>query len=321
MIAFLCNSLFKIDINKIFILYLMLTSKFTSKIAVMNTTLWNMLLFALVFHAGSCTKAHQNTDKNVGVQLYSASSLIQDNNYVPVLNKLADMGYTWVEIAHYENGKFYGSSPENFKTAVDQTGLLLLSSHVKRSPTAEELASGDFSESLKWWKQTIRDHQAAGIKHLVIAVLPLPQTLKELESLAAYLNAVGKECQVHGIRLGYHNHTHELEKVEGNTIMLDYLIAHTDPDLVFFQLDVYWMKMANTNPEAYLKKYPGRFLMLHIKDEPAIGASGLMDFERIFANAPIGGVEYFFIELEESTGSMEDNLQQSIDFLLNSSWF
>ena len=48
--------------------------------------------------------------------------------------------------------------------------------------------------------------------------------------------------------------------------MYDYMLKNTDPDKVFFQMDVYWVGEGGKDPVEYFNNYPGRFEVLHIKE-------------------------------------------------------
>ena len=80
--------------------------------------------------------------------------------------------------------------------------------------------------------------------------------------------------------------------------MMDYLISHTAPEKVFFQMDVYWAVVGGASPVEYFKKYRGRFEMLHIKDKYEIGQSGMVGFEAIYNNFNIAGTKEYVVELE-----------------------
>ena len=90
---------------------------------------------------------------------------------------------------------------------------------------------------------------------------------------------------------GYHNHAHEFEKVEGKEVMYNYMLENTNPDYVFFQMDVYWVVRGQNSPVDYFKKYPGRFKILHIKDDRELGQSGMVGFDAIFKDAATAGVQ------------------------------
>ena len=166
------------------------------------------------------------------------------------------MGYTSIEAANYDNGKFYGKTPEEFKSAVEKAGMTVLSSHCSRGLSGEEVASGDFSESLKWWDQSIAAHKAAGMKYIVNPGIGVPKTMKEMKMYCDYFNEIGKRCQQNGMKFGYHNHAHEFQKVEDKAVMLDYMIENTNPEYVFFQMDVYWIVRGQHSPVDYFNKYP-----------------------------------------------------------------
>ena len=80
--------------------------------------------------------------------------------------------------------------------------------------------------------------------------------------------------------------------------MLDYMIENTNPEYVFFQMDVYWIVRGQHSPVDYFNKYPGRFTVLHIKDDKEIGDSGMVGFDAIFRNAKVAGVKHIVAEIE-----------------------
>ncbi len=261
------------------------------------------------------------TKKDISIQLYSVRSLIGSfgnakNDYKPLLDTLAKMGYTSVEAASYSDGKFYGQDPAQFKADVEATGMKVLSSHINRYLTDKELKSGDFSETLKWWDACIAAHKAAGMEYLVMPYLGVPATVKDLQTYCDYFNQVGKKCAENGIKFGYHNHAHEFQKVEGKEVMYDYMLQHTDPQYVFFEMDVYWAVIGDASPVEYFKKYPGRFKVLHIKDEKEIGQSGMVGFDAIFNNAKTAGVENIVVEVERySYDDIARSIKESIEYL------
>lgn len=139
----------------------------------------------------------------------------------------------------------------------------------------------------------------------------------ELETMAAYLNAIGAKCREAGLRFGYHSHSHEFDKVE-NTSMMDWFISHTDPENVFFEMDVYWAVVGGASPVEYMNRYAGRFELLHIKDRHEIGQSGMVGFDAIFRSMPKAGTQSFVVELEEaSTPNILKGLRESALYLRN----
>lgn len=266
-----------------------------------------------------CLFGCHETKKEIGLQLYSVRSILNAKNYAEkhaeVLVALAKMGYSFVEVAGYGDGEFYGVSPEQFKTDVEAAGLKVLSSHTNHGLTKEEFESGDLTQALEWWKETIYVHKRAGIQYIVVPYSPVPATLAELQLYCDYLIEIGKLCAVEGIKFGYHNHSHEFQKVEGE-VMYDYMLQHTDPEFVFFQMDVYWTVIGKAAPVEYFKKYPGRFTLLHIKDLREVGQSGMVGFDAIFNSFGIAGTKDYIVEIEASSyGDILRSCQVSADYL------
>ncbi len=284
-----------------------------------------LLAAVLMFSTSSYADNLAKPKKEVCIQLYSLRTILDGVNkdgkvsesYTKLLKDLADMGYTSVETANYDNGKFYGRTPQQFKEDCEKVGLKVLSAHTNRGLSDQELASGDFTEAMKWWKQCIADHKAAGMEYIVCPWMGVPKTMKDLLTQCKYLNEIGKLCKQSGIKFGYHNHSHEFQKVEGKT-MYDVMLENTDPEYVFFEMDVFWTVWGQNSPVNYFKKYPGRFKMFHIKDYREIGQSGMVGYDAIFNNADKAGMENFVVELEQSEApSIVDGVRISIDYLLN----
>jgi len=265
------------------------------------------------------------TKKEVAIQLYSVRDRIgsyvgqtggYENDYTAILKELAQMGYTAVEAAGYNEGKFYSRTPQEFKKDVEAAGLKVLSSHCTKPLTPEELASEDFTESMKWWDQCIAAHKAAGMTYIVTPWLDVPKTVKELRIYCDYYNEIGKKCKDNGLKYGYHNHAHEFQKVEDQVVMMDYMIEHTNPEYVFIEMDVYWVVMGQSSPVDYFNRYPGRFTVLHIKDQREIGQSGMVGFDAIFKNAETAGVKHIVVEVEKYSYDLEKSIKMSLDYLL-----
>ncbi|WP_312186175.1 sugar phosphate isomerase/epimerase [Sphingobacterium sp.] len=284
-------------------------------------TLIGTLLAGCMMMAVCPTFAQQKAaKKEIGLQLYSVREEIGKNpNFDQILEKISALGFTGVEAAGYKDGKLYNFSPQEFKAKVERAGMKVLSSHATKTLSQQELASGDFTESLKWWDECIATHKAAGMKYIVTPWMEVPKTLKDLETQCRYLDAVGAKCRQQGILYGYHNHSHEFKKVE-DKVMYDYMLEHTNPENVFFEMDVYWAVMGQVSPVDYFNKYAGRFKALHIKDHREIGQSGMVGFDAIFNNVKTGGLQYLFVELEDTRNDIYIGLEQSIDYLKKASF-
>ena len=81
--------------------------------------------------------------------------------------------------------------------------------------------------------------------------------------------------------------------------MYDLILENTDPKYVFFEMDVYWVVRGQHSPVEYLKKYPSRYRLLHIKDDKELGESGMVGFDAIFKNLKGTAVEAIIVEVEQ----------------------
>lgn len=256
--------------------------------------------------------------KDIYVQLYSVRDDIR-SDYDATIAAVAEMGYTGVEAAGYNEGQFYGMSPADFKKSIEDAGMEVLSSHTSR-PLADNPAETNWDETWAWWDTAIQAHKDAGMKYIVAPWMPTPATLADLQAYCDYYNQIGERCNAAGLRFGYHNHSFEFKEIEGQ-LMYDYMIENTDPDKVFYQMDVYWVIEGGHDPVAYFNKYPGRFEQLHIKDETEIGRSGKVDFENIFNNVDESGAKYMIVEVERYTGTPLEGVKESYDYLNNATYY
>jgi sugar phosphate isomerase/epimerase len=107
---------------------------------------------------------------------------------------------------------------------------------------------------------------------------------------------------------------------EDGTVMYDFLVQNTDPEKVFFELDVFWSQKGGRLATELFDKYPGRFTVLHIKDEKELGESGYMDFEGLFANIEKSGAKYLIVEVERYNIPEIESVKASLDYLNNSAF-
>ena len=251
-------------------------------------------------------------NKNIGLQLYSIRDSITLD--VPAaIEKVGQMGYTFVEAAGYGNGKFYNMEPTDFKALCEENGLGFLSSH-----TGIALPdSANWDRAMEWWDVCIDAHAAAGVKYIVQPFMGEDAygTLDTLKLYCDYFNTVGEKCNAKGIRFGYHNHDAEFSTELDGQIIYDFMLNNTDPEKVMFQLDLYWCVVGGADPVEYFNAYPGRFELWHIKDKEEVGASGMMDFEAIWAAAEVSGMKYGIVEVEEYNYDQFTSCKMSYDYL------
>ena len=251
-------------------------------------------------------------DKFVGLQLYSLRDAMIENPKETV-KKVGEMGYSFVETAGYADGKFYGMEPLEFKKLCEDNGLKFLGSHTGQNLPEEK----DWDKTMAWWDQAIDAHAEAGVTWIVQPWMHEVgyQSLDGLKRYVDYFNAVGEKCNAKGIRFGYHNHDQEFStEFEGKPVE-DWMLELTDPDKVMFQLDLYWIQKGGKNALDYFERYPGRFMLWHIKDVKELGASGTMDFAPVFAEKEKAGFQYGIVEVEEYDYDPLESCKRSLDYL------
>ena len=252
-----------------------------------------LIVLAALVAMPACVEA--KSKKPIGLQLYS---IHQDMGNVDAsLKKVADAGYTVVETLG--SPTCFGMDAAAFKALCDKHGLSIVSTH-----TSIGMDPNNEAGVMAQWRKVFEGLKTMGAKYCVIPGFGLGSNLKELKAVCDYFNKVGKLGKEYGIMLGYHNHAHEYEVREGECVW-EYMIENTDPDYVFFQMDVYWTTRGGHNPVDYLKQYPDRIKMLHIKDDFVIGESGKIDFEAIFKQFYKNGYKDFVVEQEGAPGNSQ----------------
>ena len=216
-----------------------------------KSNLFAVILLGSLFLLSGCDQGQKkeateaNVKKDIYLQLYSVRDDIKAN-YQATIDTVANTGFTGVEAAGYNDGQFYGMAPADFKKSIEDAGLEVLSSHAGR-PLADNTKDTNWDEVWKWWDTAIQAHKDAGMKYLVVAWIPTPKTLADLQAYCDYFNKIGEKCNAAGIRFGYHNHNFEFTEIEGE-MMYDYMLKNTDPAKVFFQMDVYWVVRGGQSP-------------------------------------------------------------------------
>jgi sugar phosphate isomerase/epimerase len=262
----------------------------------------------------------------IGVQLYSVRELLP-HDFAGTLKQIAAIGYKEVEAAGY-----FHHSAEEVKSALDAADLRCPSAHY----AFQELAV-NFDSLLEFNRQV-------GV-HTVICSFPgfkNPERLRGLKFAsvldaftmddwhwnADQFNALGARAKAAGMAFGYHNHTMEFRTENGET-PLDVLIRGTDPDLVTFEMDCGWVVVGGGDPVDYLKRYPTRITMLHVKDfkkspqstsiaHPPPAAelgTGTIDYHPIFAAASKANIRHLFVEQEEFNLPPMQSLRIDYDYV------
>lgn len=246
----------------------------TSSLAIAGTTLLSDSLFA------------SNPNKAamiVGVQLYSVrADMTKDPT--GTLQKLAAMGYKYVEHANYVNRKLYGFTAAEFKKLLNDLGLIMPSGHTVMGRQHWDEDKKDFTDL---WRYTIEDAATLGQQYVISPWLD-ESWRKDYDTLLRYMdvfNKSGELCKKSGLKFGYHNHNFEFSQKLNDMTVYDIILQNTDPGLVIQQLDIGNMYGGGGRALDIIKKYPGRFPSMHVKDE--IKSAGPEGFESTILGAGI----------------------------------
>lgn len=248
-------------------------------------------------------EVQETTQENFGgLALYTVRDAMGEDPKA-TLKAVADAGYTHIEAAGYADGKYYGMLPAEFKALTEELNLKLISTH--QSSVTLDNADTEMA-----------DAKAAGFEYFVVPIPPMGHFKYDnatgtmsmtsgAKNLAEILDALGEKAKAAGLQLLYHNHDFEFKKDEEGIIPIDYLLENCNPDLVNFQMDLFWVTKAQADPLSYFQKYPGRFKMWHVKDMTEDGkfapvGKGTIDFAPILAQKEQSGMLYYLVEQDKT---------------------
>jgi sugar phosphate isomerase/epimerase len=233
--------------------------------------------------------------KTFGIQLYTIRDVFEKDPK-GALKQIAAMGYKQVEGYERAPGIFWGMTNFEFKKYMDDLGMSFISSHC---------------EIDKGFEKKANEAAAIGMKYLIFNWPYSQQTIDEYKRKADLFNKCGETCKKAGLRFAYHNYESSFQLVDG-IYPHDLLMKETDASLVDHQMDIYWVVAAGQDPEHWLKKYPNRFRLCHIKDREKgttkreatcdLG-TGSIDFPSILKTARKNGMEYYIAEQEHYPNS------------------
>ena len=254
--------------------------------------------------------------KDIGIQIYSVRDQLNED-LEGTLQQIAEIGYKWLELASYDDGKFYGKSPSEFRKIVDDLGMVIISNHagieIKNDNTGDVEKAADA-------------HAELGLKYVIKPWLAEERRVSadSYKKVAEELNRIGEIMKSKGLKFGYHNHDFEFAPVEEH-IPYDILLSETDGELVTFEIDLYWIIKGGSNAVDYFNKYPGRFELYHVKDmdntEEAyyteVG-NGIINFRELFNLRDLAGMKFFFVEQDNCRNYPPlESVRISFDYLNN----
>jgi len=249
----------------------------------------------------------------MGLQLYCVRDDMKADP-LGTLKQLAAMGYKNVEHASYGDRKFYGYTAKEFKKVLDDLGMKMPSGHTVLGKKHWDETTKDFTDA---WKYTVEDAATMGQQFVISPSLEksLRGTQSDLKKQMEIFNKSGELCKKSGMKFGYHNHDFEFSEMLDGKSVYDIIMENTDTSLVMQQLDIGNLYNGGAKAIDIVKKYPGRFASMHVKDEILAKGEGHEKYESTILGAGIvntkevidlgrksGGTIHFIIEQESYQG-------------------
>ena len=286
-----------------------------------------------------------NPLKKIGIQLFSLPKLLE-KDFKGTIKMLAQMGYKELEL--------YGPYPFSAQEAIDRwksiTPSLGFSGSGYFGLTAQQVKdalkeNGMTTPSIHTDWITLQKNMNAlgeaghllGFEYVGLPLIPAEnrKNLDDYKRMADEFNKVGEQAKKVGLKFAYHNHGYGLNEIDGQ-IPLKLILERTDPKLVFFEMDLFWTVAGGADPVTYLKSYPGRYRLMHVKNMRekkrfsgdggdsnqwielfpymTTAGEGVLDLRAIIAQAQQSGVTHFFVE-QDMVANPEVELKKSLDYL------
>jgi len=228
--------------------------------------------------------------QSIGIQLYTLRDMLAAD--LPgTLDMLRDAGYPEVELF-----QLHGRTAFELRGLLEERGLRAIAAHVPITRWRTELDT------------VLAEAETLGMTFVGLpGIFPaIPSEVTAYRALAREMNRFGAAAADRGLRFYYHNHDWEFARA-GGEVLYDVLLDDTDPDLVFFELDLYWIVTAGRDPLDYLSRYDqARWPLFHVKDRtPSSGGQGgtfadlgegIIDFARIFRALENKHYHHFIVE-------------------------
>ena len=247
-----------------------------------------------------------------GIQLWTVKEALAKDP-VAVLKHLSNCGYKQIESFEGAKGMFWGMKNTEFKKLMDDLGMNMVASHCDISKEFERKAA---------------EAGEIGMKYLICPHKGAQKSIDNYKRFGDEFNKCGEISNKNGIRFAYHNHDYSFKAMAGG-MPQDVMMNGTDANLVDFEMDIYWVVAAGADPIAYLKKYPNRFKLCHVKDliktptghESCILGKGTIDFKNILNVGAQNGLKFHIIEQEAYTGTTElDCARDNATAFTNLNW-
>ena len=243
----------------------------------------------------------------VAVQLYTIRDKVSED-YVNALKAVSEIGYRAVEFAGHPFGTV---KVEELRQLLERLGLKPVSAHVGFKSLEEE------PEKVLGYAARL------GLSYIVSE--PNVRAMKNVEDCleaAEKMNRIGERARDADMRFGMHNHASEFEVMFNGKTAYEILVENTDPELVFFQPDVYWVKYAGYDPVEIIRRLKGRCFLVHLKDMRADGGiaelgQGIIDFKAVVEAGEASGVDWYIVENDRPSLDSIESIKLALKYLKN----
>jgi sugar phosphate isomerase/epimerase len=284
---------------------------------------------------------------NIGVQLWSLPKLLE-SNFEQTIQMIAEIGVKELELygpfpfsdlkeqtkweglaslLGFSGSGYFGKTPEHFIEVLNSNQLKAPSIHTDLYTLESNMVT---------LGKTARQLNST---YVVLPAIPedFRPDLKGYAAMAKRFNTIGRMAKEEGIRFAYHNHGYGLQAIDG-TVPMELILKETDPDLVFFEMDIFWTVAGRANPIQLLSDHAGRYKMLHVKDMKEVtyfkgngsnpdewvelfpqlvpAGEGALPLKDVLKIAHKSGVEHYFIEQDLAPHPIED-INSAFSFISN----
>jgi len=247
-----------------------------------------------------------------GIQLWSVRDFMEKDPK-GTLKALGEYGYNTIESFQGGQGVFWGMTPKEYATYLSDHNLKSISSHCDPQYALDPSKRDEF-------KKLVDDASEIGMEYLVNPYMAFLKTQDEFKKATDGMNELGVICEKNGIQYCYHNHDYSFKPIDG-VLPQDIMMDGTKGGPVGFEMDVYWVVAAGSDPIEWLEKHPNRFVMSHVKDrykeariaeimkeeevedKSRVSAScvlgtGQIDYHKVLEVAKANGMKKYIVEHE-----------------------
>ncbi len=281
----------------------------------------------------------------VGVQLFSLPYLLE-KDFKAAIAMLSQMGYSEIELfgpypysadsakerwkslipmLGFAGSGYFGRTEQEIGAILNEFNMTVPAAHTDLESLRTNMGElGTAGDNL-------------GIEYVILPAIPEEErkTLDGYKRIAEVFNGIGAQAKSNGLKFAYHNHGYGLNEVDGQ-VPMQIILDNTDPDLVFFEMDLFWTIAGRADPITYLRNNPNRYHLMHVKDMNAkvhfsgdgsdagqwmelfphmtTAGDGVIDLEAIVPAAQEAGVHHFFVE-QDKVNEPEIALKKSLDYL------